>query len=134
MNKASQTQDAAEIAKILIKSTANYYYTHIHHVDDKDAYLKGAKEVLNILEYHSDVALALDDVHKIKRNLPVKFLDKLEIFSDVKRHYVLAFDHAIDVLSAVNTRFVVGGADSDDIFLNNILEDKNANKGFFRKV
>lgn len=130
----TENQAAIEIAKILLKSTANYYYDNIHNDKDKNAYIKGAKEIYSILDYHSNIDYALQDILKLKSNLPTKFLDKFELFSDTKRHYMLSFEHATDILKSVNNRFVVGTSDSDDIFIRNILEDRHENKGFFRKI
>lgn len=130
----NENMSTVEIAKILIKSTANYYYSNIYNNKDKNAYLKGAREVYSILEHHNDMNKALEEISKLKNNLPTAFFDRLEVFSDTKRHYSLSFEHAIDILTNLNNRFVTGAADPDDIFVYNILEDKRENKGFFRKI
>jgi len=68
-----------------------------------------------------DLSQMLTQLRKMQANTPKTFLSRFEIFSNVKRHYMLGVAHSLDIVNSIHKRFITGSGHPDTIFIKSIL-------------
>jgi hypothetical protein len=127
MSYLKEIQDANELAKELINSTTNHVINKIHYQNDRYAYLRGMRYAYCSLK-ETSLKEAITLIEKKKKLSDKEFIPRLELFCDVKKYYVMALDHSLDILRSLKNRFVEHEPYSD--FNYKILEKQDEYKGF----
>jgi len=67
------------------------------------------------------LARMMKDLRRLEYEAPKSFIRRFEIFSNVKRHYLLGVTQSIDIVSSIEKRFITGQASPDTTFIRSIL-------------
>jgi hypothetical protein len=123
MSCLRRTPDASDLARILIESTALFTRSRILHTDDLAQYTKSLNHCIYICSYERNG----NDLVAMNKDLMRYAVDSLagvsvgfELFSDIKRHHMMAIHQVSDIVTSMYKRFETGHSDSDSIFIQNI--------------
>jgi hypothetical protein len=100
---------------ILLKSTGHYVYCKISHPRDREAYLDAMKKCIHLVEIGNDDYFSILETLETSRQVKITndgfmrtLIKYITSSSNPQRYYIKAHDHAIDALSSLMMRFVVG--------------------------
>lgn len=99
---------------LLMKSTGHYVHRRILKERDKVAYVSGVKDCLLILtdEWASfdDMRTALANTNMVHQRIPTRFMKSRK---EERKYYVLAYEHALDIVNSLEKRYVTGSGDKE---------------------
>lgn len=110
-----------------MESTCVFTSSKIHNDKDRAAYVKAMRRCYYTCSEEcngSNLSGMLKDLIKLNRDVPRTFRPRIEIFSDVKKHYMLGIHHSIDIVSTLNRRFITGDSHPETTFVRSILGDR----------
>jgi len=121
----SQHEEVCKLMRTLLNSTCVYSLSRIANVTNQYAYLKSMKRCYYICSENmngNDLLRMETALLKLRRDTPKTFMRRIELFSNVKDHYMLGIDHSLDIVQSMIARFEKGYAHADEFFVRNILE------------
>lgn len=115
MNKVNSTTQVILLMVELMKSTGNFVHARIHSEKGKHAYQTGLQEAIETLyefisRESSNVEMMRDKVKALYDEPEHRF--KRRWFSaqaEQERYFIMAVDHAMDVIDSIDSRFIKGG-------------------------
>lgn len=109
MSYSTQTKDVANLIRILMQSTRAHVYSSIMNPKDREAYLKAMNRCYFLCSQTvtgDNPVLMLKNLQKMKKTLPQAFNQRFEIFSNVKKYYLLGVQQSIEIVLSMQDRFL----------------------------
>lgn len=126
----SDKQDAAHLARVLMRATCIYTANNIVLRSDRRAYLKAFRQCYYLCSRDvvgNDLLIARKKMIRLKRTTDKSLDKRFEIFSDTKGYYMLAINQCIHIMNSMVIRFI-GYRASDQmrvaIYLNNLDQEE----------
>lgn len=117
-------KELERVTQILMGSACTWTASKIWHEANRFAYVKAMSRCAFECRGKS-----LNDQRtillKLRRNTPSTFTKRFEVFSNVKRYYMLGIEMSLEVVESMITRFEKGYSHADEYFVRNILERNN---------
>jgi hypothetical protein len=115
------------LVRFLLGSTCAYVLNHIKNEKDQVAYMKGIARCYSVCsEHEGDVYRMRQEFAYLANTLPKQL--KRRWFSREADHYVMAFEHALDVVNSVINRFVDDRVGSRTKVINPLEENLDADQ------
>jgi hypothetical protein len=111
----TSVQSVSETMVMLMKSTGRYVYTRIYDKRYKDIYVETFKKCITAVEMSPhDCDRFKEDIIGIRNSVDLVY--KPTFFDKKKKeqeYYLLACEHALDIVIKLNARFNTGTSDSE---------------------
>lgn len=114
-------KDLEQLVNTLMGSACTWTASKIYNQANRFAYVRAVSRCAYECRDKSvdDMKTAL---LKLRRNTPGTFMRRWELFSNVKRYYMLGIEMSLEVVESINVRFEKGHSHEDERFVRNILE------------
>lgn len=123
---SDHNKEMERITQVLIGSACTWTASKIWHESNRFAYVKAMSRCSTECKGKS-VSDMRTILLKLQRDTPRTFVKRFELFSNVKRYYMLGIEMSLEIVESMNTRFEKGYSHADEYFVRNILEGrKNA--------
>lgn len=110
-------KDVAKLVRNLMESTCVYTSARIENEKDRSAYIKAMRRCYYICSEEcngNQLSRMLNDLTKLQNKALSTFIRRFEIFSDVKKHYMLGIHQSLDIVRCIGKRFITGHSSDPD--------------------